>query len=233
MSQSDKAAAVPSSRLARLARLGSLASGVAGGMLAEGVRQWSRGNRPSVGDLLLTPGNAQRVADQLSRLRGAAMKVGQLLSMDAGDLMPPELAAILARLRADAQAMPMSQLVPVLEAAWGRAGTGISSAFPSPAGRRVDWPGACGATEERRAPGDQGAVSRRAAEHCQRCGQRGHPAARVRPAAAQPRFRALLDEAKRQLHDEADYLKEAAYLRPIAAAWPTTAISRCPPCIAR
>jgi hypothetical protein len=143
---------------------------VAGGMLAEGVRQWSRGNRPSVGDLLLTPGNAQRVADQLSRLRGAAMKVGQLLSMDAGDLMPPELAAILARLRADAQAMPMSQLVPVLEAAWGRAGTGISSAFPSPAGRRVDWPGACGATEERRAPGDQGAVSRRAAEHCQRCG---------------------------------------------------------------
>ncbi len=39
MSQSDKAAAEPSSRLARLARLGSLASGVAGGMLAEGVRQ--------------------------------------------------------------------------------------------------------------------------------------------------------------------------------------------------
>ena len=116
MSQSDKAAAVPSSRLARLARLGSLASGVAGGMLAEGVRQWSRGNRPSVGDLLLTPGNAQRVADQLSRLRGAAMKVGQLLSMDAGDLMPPELAAILARLRADAQAMPMSQLISPLTA---------------------------------------------------------------------------------------------------------------------
>jgi hypothetical protein len=41
----------------------------------------------------------------------------------------------------------------------------------------------------------------------------------------------LLEEAKRQLHDEADYLKEAAYLT--AAAWPTTAISRCPPCIAR
>lgn len=48
MSQSDKAAAVPSSRLARLARLGSLASGVAGGMLAEGVRQWSRCALPGV-----------------------------------------------------------------------------------------------------------------------------------------------------------------------------------------
>ena len=82
-------AAVPSSRISRLARLGSLASGVAGGMLAEGLRQLAQGRRPSVGDLLLTPANARRVAEQLAHLRGAAMKVGQLLSMDAGDLLPP------------------------------------------------------------------------------------------------------------------------------------------------
>ena len=44
---------------------------------------------PASAICLLTPGNALAVADQLSRLRGAAMKVGQLLSMDAGDLMPP------------------------------------------------------------------------------------------------------------------------------------------------
>jgi predicted unusual protein kinase regulating ubiquinone biosynthesis (AarF/ABC1/UbiB family) len=36
------------------------------------------------------------------------MKVGQLLSMDAGSLMPPELAEILARLRENARTMPMS-----------------------------------------------------------------------------------------------------------------------------
>ncbi|MEO8409806.1 MAG: hypothetical protein ABI478_04495, partial [Propionivibrio sp.] len=63
--------AVPGNRWSRLARLGALASGVAGGMLAEGVRQFAQGQRPSVGDLLLTPGNARRVADQLARLRGA------------------------------------------------------------------------------------------------------------------------------------------------------------------
>ena len=103
--------AVPGNRWARLARLGGLASGVAGGMLAEGVRQVAQGKRPSMSDLLLTPANARRVADQLAQLRGAAMKVGQLLSMDAGDLLPPELAVILARLRADAHPMPMSQLV--------------------------------------------------------------------------------------------------------------------------
>jgi len=47
------------------------------------------------------------------------MKVGQLLSLDAGDLMPPELGAILARLRSDAHPMLMSQLVAVLNCQWG------------------------------------------------------------------------------------------------------------------
>ena len=107
-STKDAASAVPSSRIGRLARLGSLASGVAGGMLAEGARQLAQGKKPRMGDLLLTPANAQRVADQLAQLRGAAMKVGQLLSMDAGSLMPPELAEILARLRENARTMPMS-----------------------------------------------------------------------------------------------------------------------------
>jgi len=69
--------------------------------------------------MLLTPANARRVTHQLAQLRGAAMKVGQLLSMDAGDLLPPELGDILSRLRADARPMPMSQLVTVLNANWG------------------------------------------------------------------------------------------------------------------
>lgn len=111
--------AVPSGRWERLAKLGSLAGSVAGGMLAEGARQFARGQRPRLGDLLLTPSNVRRVADQLARMRGAAMKLGQLLSMDAGDLLPPELAEIFARLRAEATAMPMSQVVAVLGANWG------------------------------------------------------------------------------------------------------------------
>lgn len=110
-----RASAVPGGRLSRLARLGSLATGVAGGMLAEGARQLAAGKRPTVSELMLTPANARRVADQLAQLRGAAMKVGQLMSMDAGNLLPPELADILSRLREDARTMPMSQVVQVLE----------------------------------------------------------------------------------------------------------------------
>jgi predicted unusual protein kinase regulating ubiquinone biosynthesis (AarF/ABC1/UbiB family) len=96
-----------------------MASSVAGGMLAEGARYLAKGTVPSLSDMLLTPANARRIADELSRLRGAAMKVGQLLSMDSGDLIPPVLADVLARLRSDAAPMPMSQLVKVLEGEWG------------------------------------------------------------------------------------------------------------------
>ena len=117
--KTSKTSPIPRNRLARLAHLGSLAGSVAGGMLAEGLRQVARGNIPRAPDLVLTPSNARRVADKLSELRGAAMKVGQLLSMDTGDLLPPELAAILAGLRADARPMPMSQVVRAMEQSCG------------------------------------------------------------------------------------------------------------------
>lgn len=110
---------VPSGRMARLASFGQLAGGVAGGMLAEGARRLADGQRPHLSDLMLTPANALRVTEQLSRLRGAAMKLGQMISMDGGDVLPPELTAILARLRDAAHFMPPAQLHRVLEAAWG------------------------------------------------------------------------------------------------------------------
>lgn len=125
----SRAARIPQGRLSRLAGLGSLAGGIAGNLLVEGGRQLVRGQRPEMIDLLLTPGNLNRLADRLARMRGAAMKVGQLLSMDAGTLLPPELARVLARLQADAAYMPQSQLVSVLEANWGRDWTDAFSHF--------------------------------------------------------------------------------------------------------
>ena len=111
--------AVPSRRLSRLGQFGRLAGGVAGGMLAEGARRLASGERPSMRDMLLTPGNAERVADRLSHLRGAAMKLGQMISLDSGDMLPPELGDILARLRERAHHMPPQQLQRVLAAEWG------------------------------------------------------------------------------------------------------------------
>lgn len=110
---------VTTSRIGRLTQLGRLATGLAGGAVSEGARQLMRGRTPSAGDLLLTPANARRLGDRLSEMRGAAMKVGQLLSMDGGHVLPPALTEMLARLREDAHSMPLGQLAPILEQAWG------------------------------------------------------------------------------------------------------------------
>ena len=119
MQKKTDIASIPKSRLSRFGKLGSLAGRVAGNMLAEGVSELAKGNRPKMKDLLLTPANAMRVADQLAQMRGAAMKVGQMISMDAGDMLPAQLTDLLARLRSDAKSMPERELISLLEAGWG------------------------------------------------------------------------------------------------------------------
>jgi aarF domain-containing kinase len=57
---------------------------------------------------------AQAIVESLSQLKGAAMKVGQLLSIDAGDYFPPEAIEVLSRLQAQAEPVPFRQLEPVL-----------------------------------------------------------------------------------------------------------------------
>ena len=95
-----------------------MTAGVMGNMAVGGAASLGRGRRPSMRDLLLTPRNIGRVADELAKMRGAAMKIGQLVSMDTGDVLPPELSQIMARLRDDAHIMPPAQLKKVLNAQW-------------------------------------------------------------------------------------------------------------------
>ncbi|RZM20192.1 MAG: hypothetical protein EOP67_54845, partial [Sphingomonas sp.] len=116
----SKGRSVPSGRHAPEHAEPRKAGGVAGNVMAEGARRLASGEVPKMGDLLLTPANAMRVADQLSHLRGAAMKLGQMISMDAGDMLPPELATIMGRLRDNAHHMPPQQLDTVLAKEWGK-----------------------------------------------------------------------------------------------------------------
>lgn len=98
---------------------GRLAARVIGNVVAEGAKELSKGNRPATKDLLLTSNNIEHVASKLAHLRGAAMKLGQMISMDAGELLSPELSAILTRLRSNAAPMPHKQLVTLLRENWG------------------------------------------------------------------------------------------------------------------
>lgn len=111
---------VPRGRLSRLSQFGRLAGSVAGGMISEGARRLADGERPQLRDMLLTPANVGRIADRLSHLRGAAMKLGQMISMDAGDLLPAELTEIMGRLRDNAHHIPPAQLQRVLAQEWGQ-----------------------------------------------------------------------------------------------------------------
>ena len=206
--------AVPSGRGSRLARLGWMATGIAGSMMAEGARQLAQGNRPKMSDLLLTPANARRVADQLAKLRGAAMKVGQLVSMETGDLLPPALAEILARLRSDARAMPKAQVASVLEANWGK---GWEKQF-----KHFSYTPLAAASigQVHRAQTRDG---RDLAIKIQYPGVResidsdvDNVAGLLRLSGLLPRdmdIKPLLGDAKRQLQDEADYLQEGDYLQ--------------------
>ncbi|MFN2305442.1 MAG: AarF/UbiB family protein, partial [Paracoccaceae bacterium] len=101
-------------------RFGGIASGIAGGVAANGARALARGQRPDMSQLLLTPANIGRLTNGLSDLRGAALKLGQMLSMDTGLVLPEDLTAILARMRDDARHMPPKQLQSVLNAEWGQ-----------------------------------------------------------------------------------------------------------------
>lgn len=218
MSSSDpKGSSIPQGRISRMAGLASLATRVAGGMLGEGARQLAQGKRPSAKDLLLTPANAKRIADQLAQLRGAAMKVGQLLSMDAGDLLPPELTLILSRLQSNGTPMPAKQLSQVLVQELG-----------------ADWQqhfaqfsfkpmAAASIGQVHQAHSDDG---RKLAIKVQYPGISASIDSDVdnvltllkmsRLLPEQLDYTELLAEAKRQLHAEADYLLEAQQLNKFA-----------------
>lgn len=205
--------AVPTTRVGRFARVARLAGGVAGGMLAEGARQFRAGNRPRRRDLLLTPANARRLTKQLSEMRGAAMKLGQILSMDSGDLLPRELTEILASLRNDATSMPEAQLEAALVAAYGRNWESEFRIFDR-------YPiAAASIGQVHRAVAHDG---RELALKIQYPGVGDSIDSDVDNIATVLRISgllpdgidmtALLDDAKRQLQDEANYLKEAKFL---------------------
>ncbi|MBA6288757.1 AarF/ABC1/UbiB kinase family protein [Colwellia sp. MB3u-4] len=111
---------VPSGRIARLAKLGGLASAVAGNIVKGATKQMLSGQRPSLTQSLMNIDNAISITKRLAHMRGAAMKLGQLLSMDAGELLPAEWEPILSRLRQEADPMPKAQLIKTLEASWSK-----------------------------------------------------------------------------------------------------------------
>lgn len=117
---SDRQVTVPTSRIGRLARFGLLAGELMVGSAIETARRLGNTAPADGTTAVFSLRNARVLAERLARLRGAAMKLGQLLSMESKDLLPPELAEALAILRSNAYAMPSAQLEQVLAAEYGK-----------------------------------------------------------------------------------------------------------------
>ncbi len=208
---------VPTGRLSRFGKMGGLVTGLAGGMAVAGAQALARGERPNPADLFLTPSNLERFADRLSEMRGAVMKIGQLMSMEAGDLLPPELERILARLRAEAHFMPPAQLKTVLTKAYGPDFRRLFRSFDTTplAAASIGQVHRARATDgtqlaiKLQYPGVRDAID----------SDVSNASALIRWSGLVPKdldLTPLLDEARQQLHDEADYLREAEALTTFA-----------------
>ena len=75
--------------------------------------------RPDLKSALISKKNVTATVDTLKNLRGAAMKFGQLLSLDETVILSPDLAAIFAQLQSSGYSMTPSQLKKVLNHNWG------------------------------------------------------------------------------------------------------------------
>uniref|UniRef100_A0A8C1TSL5 Coenzyme Q8B n=1 Tax=Cyprinus carpio TaxID=7962 RepID=A0A8C1TSL5_CYPCA len=104
---------VPATRIGRLANFGGLAVGLGIGAIAEVVKQSFGGKRSD--SPLLSEANAERIVNTLCKVRGAALKIGQMLSIQDNTFINPQLQKIFERVRQSADFMPAWQVHKVLE----------------------------------------------------------------------------------------------------------------------
>ncbi|XP_074118698.1 atypical kinase COQ8A, mitochondrial [Sminthopsis crassicaudata] len=111
---------VPVTRIGRLANFGGLAVGLGFGALAEvakkSLRPESSTGKKAILDSspFLSEANAERIVSTLCKVRGAALKLGQMLSIQDDAFINPQLAKIFDRVRQSADFMPLKQMTKTL-----------------------------------------------------------------------------------------------------------------------
>lgn len=103
---------VPATRFGRIWQYGGLATSMAFGAVGESFRRMTGGE--GTGSLMLSEGNMNRLVVKLSRMRGAALKLGQMMSFQDSKILPPTINAVLQRVQDSADYMPSSQRDKVL-----------------------------------------------------------------------------------------------------------------------
>jgi aarF domain-containing kinase len=84
------------------------------GAVGEGLRRVTGSAASTTGSLMLSPGNLELLVAKLSRMRGAALKLGQMISFQDIKMLPPAIHDVLQRVQDSADYMPASQRNQVL-----------------------------------------------------------------------------------------------------------------------
>lgn len=205
---------VPTTRFGRLARLGFTAGELAIGGVAESVRRLARKDTKEDHNAFLSANNAKKLANRLAGMRGAAMKMGQMISMESADFLPREFADALAILRDSADAMPLGQIRRLMGREYGKgwesrfidfnfepiaaASIGQVHRVVTEDGRdlalKIQYPGVAKSINS---DVDNMAMLMRL----------------INLLPVEVDISGIVKEAKRQLHQEADYIVEAQYLK--------------------
>jgi predicted unusual protein kinase regulating ubiquinone biosynthesis (AarF/ABC1/UbiB family) len=119
----DDSKVPPTGRFARFRKLASLSAQLGTDVLARGVKRLA-GADPKT----MSMGTAEKLVATLGDLKGAAMKFGQAISMDA-ELFTPEVRAVLSRLQNAAPSMPYERVREVVERELGSAPEALYATF--------------------------------------------------------------------------------------------------------
>ncbi|KAF9468373.1 ABC1-domain-containing protein [Collybia nuda] len=109
---------VPSSRIGRLFHYGGLAASLGYGAASEILRRSGSvdDHAPSV---MMTEANIKRLVSKLSQMRGAALKLGQFMSIQDTHVLPADIDKIFRRVQDSAHYMPDWQMEKVMSGSLG------------------------------------------------------------------------------------------------------------------
>ncbi|CAH0560194.1 unnamed protein product [Brassicogethes aeneus] len=117
LSENAKQRKVPSSRIGRMVSFGTLAAGLGLGTASEYAKRTlgiSQSDPKDASTLFMTKANLDRIVDTLCKVRGAALKLGQIMSIQDDNIIHPDLAKALERVRKSADFMPDWQVEQML-----------------------------------------------------------------------------------------------------------------------
>lgn len=119
VSRNLQSSKVPSSKLGRLFHYGGLAASLSYGAASELLRRSTTSHADNTQPLMMTEANITRLVSKLSQMRGAALKLGQFMSIQDTHLLPPEVDKIFRRVQDSAHYMPDWQMQQVLRTSLG------------------------------------------------------------------------------------------------------------------